>query len=365
MPQTLTKQSKHLKELAVTTYQNLVTDISRIYEDAQDSTMIAVNKIRNQAYWMIGEHIVKVEQDGELKAAYGSNLIENLSKDLSVKYSNGFSATNIWAMRKFYVTHPILQPATELSWSHYKILLTIPNDDVRTAYERRAIAGGWSKRDLKQALAKNQVELEASEGIEPDEVLPVKEEKQAKLQVGRGVLNTYKLVEIKNRVGVESSFVLDCGFKVFSEFSVSNVQYKIGDVLEATHKDGESWFKNSDVTKRQMYTFKAFVERVVDGDTLLVNIDLGFGQWTQQRLRLKGIDAPALSTKRGQKTKEVVESILSQCPFIVVKTYQVDRYDRYITDVFYLPDELDASVIAVKGKYLNQELLDQRLAVLF
>ena len=49
-------------------------------------------------------------------------------------------------------------------------------------------------------------------------------------------------------------------------------------------------------------------------------------------------------------------------PFAIVKTYNRDKYRRYLADIFYLPDNKDVYAVAQKGMYLNQELIDEGLA---
>ena len=60
--------------------------------------------------------------------------------------------------------------------------------------------------------------------------------------------------------------------------------------------------------------------RVIDGDTLLVDVDVGFGISCFQRLRLRGIDSAELGTLKGNQAQRFLESELSRCPFIVAKT---------------------------------------------
>lgn len=83
-----------------------------------------------------------------------------------------------------------------------------------------------------------------------------------------------------------------------------------------------------------------------------------------QKLRLRGIDCPELDTEEGRRAKRFVESRLKGCEFIVVKTYKdtTDKYDRYLADIFYAAGAGDPSLVAREGKYLNQELLDEKLA---
>ncbi|MBI2950719.1 thermonuclease family protein, partial [bacterium] len=110
---------------------------------------------------------------------------------------------------------------------------------------------------------------------------------------------------------------------------------------------------------------RAVVEEVVDGDTLWTRVDCGFRAWTRQKLRLRGIDAPELSTVAGQRARDFVAKALAEVPFVVRTTTKPDKYDRYLSDVFYLPGENDPQNVLNKGLFLNQQLLDRGLAVRF
>ena len=114
-----------------------------------------------------------------------------------------------------------------------------------------------------------------------------------------------------------------------------------------------------------MYTYKATVVRVVDGDTLYVDVDLGFYLRQVMNLRLKGINTPEIrgpERPEGLKAKEFVEQALAQCPAVVVKTDKIGKYGRYIADVWYLPGSDDPAAILSQGRLLNQELLERGLA---
>ena len=104
------------------------------------------------------------------------------------------------------------------------------------------------------------------------------------------------------------------------------------------------------------------VEKIIDGDTLWSQIDCGFETLTRQKLRLRAIDCPEIKTQAGQKAKRFVEDQLKDCEFTIVKTHKSDKYDRYLADIFFLPNEPDASVVAREGRFLSQELLDNGLA---
>jgi len=87
-----------------------------------------------------------------------------------------------------------------------------------------------------------------------------------------------------------------------------------------------------------MYEYNATVSKVYDGDTITVVIQLGFGVFKNERLRLKGIDAPEM---RGEERPfglvsrdKLRELILDQK--IIVKTFKdkKGKYGRYIADIY-------------------------------
>ena len=66
-------------------------DIKSILQTARDNAYKSVNFIMVEAYWNIGKKIVEVEQNGETKAKYGSKLISELSKQLTVDFGSGLT----------------------------------------------------------------------------------------------------------------------------------------------------------------------------------------------------------------------------------------------------------------------------------
>ena len=96
-------------------YATLVKDIGELYHRARKTTV--------ESYWHIGRRIVEQEQQGEVSAGYGKQLIEHLSEDLSKQFGKGFSERNLYKMRQFYLAHKISPPAAELSWSQHVELL--------------------------------------------------------------------------------------------------------------------------------------------------------------------------------------------------------------------------------------------------
>jgi endonuclease YncB( thermonuclease family) len=349
-------------------YQSLLRDIIKIYTDAEDSTLIAINKIRNQAYWLIGERIVQVEQNGAIRAQYGSRLLENLSRDISFKNPKGFSVSHLRTMRKFYLTHQKQQPAAELSWSHYQLLLKIKDDEKRRNFERQALEKGWSKRILKNVILKESLDVDESlkTSPEPQPQAPL-EAPLNKLNIQRGLLQHHPLKNVK--ISSENpGLAVDCGFSNYHPLSTGKMkELQEGDVVQVfeKHKKKGFKFKKVEVSASSCFTYKGFVERVIDGDTLLINIECGFGFWTRQRIRLKGINSPEIDSLEGQRARQFVEIKLKDLSFVLIKTYKNDKYDRYLADIFYLPGEQDPKIVSEKGHFLNQELLDTGHAMFF
>ena len=108
------------------------------------------------------------------------------------------------------------------------------------------------------------------------------------------------------------------------------------------------------------YLYKAKIIKVVDADTLLLLIDLGFNVKKEQRVRLTQINAPELKTIEGQETFEYLLNIAANLEEIVIKTNKIDIFGRFLGDIFYNsnPDKKrqTKSQIFQNGNYLNQEL---------
>ena len=134
-----------------TAYKNLISKIGKTYTQHKNLAISAVNLELLKGYWMIGQYIMEYEQAGQLRAEHGKNLLIELAKDLTEQQGKGFSRTNLYNMRQFYRTYPILQTVSgEISWSHYVELLSISDDLERQFYEQQTRIERWSIRELKR-----------------------------------------------------------------------------------------------------------------------------------------------------------------------------------------------------------------------
>lgn len=163
------------EEMASESYRALVRNLVDLVERARVGAARSVNAILTSTYWLIGQRIVEHEQSGARRADYGEELVKQLAGDLKSRLGRGFSKRNVWQMRQFYVSWPnpqtvsahsdpgsILQtlsaqsgaiPQFPLPWSHYVRLLSVSDPEARRFYEREAIQGGWSVRQLDRQIA--------------------------------------------------------------------------------------------------------------------------------------------------------------------------------------------------------------------
>ena len=132
---------------------NIYKTIKDILQTARDNAYKQVNFIMVEAYWNIGKQIVEEEQKGEDRAKYGSSLIKELSKQLSDEFGKGYSKQSLWNMRQFYNAFPILSAVRrELSWTHYKMIIRLKDEDARVWYMEEAIKSSWSTRALERQI---------------------------------------------------------------------------------------------------------------------------------------------------------------------------------------------------------------------
>lgn len=180
--------AKKKKELTST---NIFDRVVSILEQAKTNVVRTVNNEMVLAYWHIGREIVQAIQGGDKRAEYGKEIIRELSVKLNDKYGKGFSTTNLWYFRQFYVVYSNREPkirhkacgelisgeklhkacgvlddlslaveksdeiqgfSSLLSWSHYRTLTKVEHKNERLFYEIEAEKEGWSVPVLERQI---------------------------------------------------------------------------------------------------------------------------------------------------------------------------------------------------------------------
>lgn len=119
---------------------------------AQGRIYTAVNSAMVQAYWEIGEQIYIACGENE-RAEYGKGLLKYLSEKLTAEFGTGFAVRNLQMMRKFYLMYQNANTlCSQLSWSHYRILMRISDDKRREWYTEECAKSSWSVRQLERQI---------------------------------------------------------------------------------------------------------------------------------------------------------------------------------------------------------------------
>jgi len=268
-------------------FARLIADLRKILREAEERAKLAGRNFYVSAYWEMGKII---HQEGITEKLTLRELARALEEEESL-------LNRIVKLYRLWPNLPRLLPGQsgQLSWSHFKLLMTLENSQERDFYLQQAAENNWPRDLLSQKIKDNY-------------------------------------------------------------FATKEAQKK-----KKTQKPGKQILERR---PNRLHLYRANTTRVVDGDTIDVLIDLGFDAYLKERLRLRGIDCPELSSEEGKRAKRFVEQRLPPNRPIVIQTFKTDLHGRYVADIFYLEGERDKEFIATEGNFLNQELLSAGLAEL-
>lgn len=222
-------------EIGLPINNDFLRSVSDIISQAQKNAKTAVNLAMVYAYYEIGRMIVEEEQNGANRAAYGKQILKELSNYLTGIFGKGYSADNLKLMRRFYTVYSHDQigetvftqfsdlPAVStgrrffLSWSHYLKLMRIENIDERHFYEIESVKNDWSLTELKRQYNSSLYERLAL-STDKDKVYRLATEGQ-KIEVPKDA--------------VKDPYVLEfLGLKELPEYSESELESRIIDHLQ-------------------------------------------------------------------------------------------------------------------------------------
>lgn len=120
--------------------------------EAQRQVYTAVNTAMVNAYWNIGKAIFEVCGEND-RAAYGKRVLQYISDKMTAEFGAGFNIRNLRYMRQFYLAFPIRNTlCSELSWSHYRLLMRVEDEQARAFYAEESVKAGWSVRQLQRQI---------------------------------------------------------------------------------------------------------------------------------------------------------------------------------------------------------------------
>ncbi|MEZ4852378.1 MAG: DUF1016 N-terminal domain-containing protein [Bacteroidia bacterium] len=130
--------------------QSLIDEIKILIIHSRQELGRTANRQLLNTYWQIGQVIVERENAQNLSAR---KLILDLSRELTKQLGKGFSRSNLFNMRLFYLKYSDVQTVSgHVSWSHVCELLSVEDNDARAFYEAEMMNSKWSVRELKRQI---------------------------------------------------------------------------------------------------------------------------------------------------------------------------------------------------------------------
>lgn len=357
---------------------NLSTTYKTLLKRVKETLILGQRKIEQQkvkTYWETGRLIHADILKHKNRATYGTEVVKRLAQDLGIEDSTLHRCVRFFQK---YPNSKILGARPQLTWTHYRKLITIDDEKKRRYLENRTATNAWSHRELAAQIKLQAPEREESRKEESGKI-EVRSEKSVEdrrpLTPKRGQVYTYKLVT-RPQLGEdkESGLLVDLGFGIFRNVEARQLaHFSEGDIVSSQGRDtlserkrvegsGPCFYKFSktDRTVKDLFTYNALVEKIIDGDTIKVRIDLGFDTWIRETLRLRGIDCAEMSTKEGVAAKTFVQSIIKVAQWIVIHSSRSDKYDRYLADVYI--QSAVGSQQSTEEIFLNNVLLEKGFA---
>lgn len=138
---------------------SLLHDSRIIIESARTQAYMAVNTAMVKRNWLLGKRIVEEEFNGKHRAGYGNEVIKSLAHELTNLYGKGFDFSSLYKYARFYKAFPEILDSLStkseplLTWTHYRTLLQVDNEEARKWYTQEAAAQTWSVRTLQRNIS--------------------------------------------------------------------------------------------------------------------------------------------------------------------------------------------------------------------
>jgi endonuclease YncB( thermonuclease family) len=192
------------KVLTETAYKTLVTLIDQMLKEGKKASRDAESNLA-QIYWQIGDKLLDAGVTG--RNHYGESILDQLAGDLEINPQN---IRRSIAFRRIYDRETLHRSIRQLTWSHFRILIRIHDDETRSYYENQVIKEDWSRDRLWTAIV----------GREYDREVLKKDEGPKLLKRPTDAAYVFKAV-LLDIVDADTLTVdLDCGFAIKKEEKV-------------------------------------------------------------------------------------------------------------------------------------------------
>ena len=142
--------------MAQSQMSSIVKDIRDIVRKYRTEASIKLNETIIHERWEIGRRIVEEDQKGQERAEYGTQLIRDISRELTLQLGKGYNPRSLAYYRQLYLCYPqweILHTRVQnLSWSHVKVLLGENDEKARNWYIKEATEQMWSVKTLERNI---------------------------------------------------------------------------------------------------------------------------------------------------------------------------------------------------------------------
>ena len=270
---------------------------------------------------LIHEHLLLNQE----RADYGAKVFNRLADD------TGISKRVLYECVQLYRYFPIVRSTAQLTRTHYQVLCQVADQKQRETLTSQTIKNEWTVAELTSRVRAINAALSAGDTSNANGTNGSALKPQVKLLTPkRGTPGLHLIVDRG-----EQGLAVDLGFKLYRPIEPGAARlrpYKAGEIVRL---DADGNIRRvEDATKADLFTYSATIRRVVDGDTLVIAIQVAPGIWLEEKLRLRGIDCPELSTPEGKAAKRFVEALVANAESVTICTTKPDKYDRYLADVF-------------------------------
>lgn len=279
-----------------------------------------IDRARVQTYFetgrLIDQHLLLHRE----RAAYGQQVIPRLARELNL------SDRLLYQCLQFARTPDILHARAEFTWAHYRALMQVADNSARKALVIEALKNHLNSHQIETRVREVSAQARLADAT-ADETAGARSPPAKPLPPKRGTPGVYRLAARADALAV------DLGFKLYRMLLPEEAAgLHAGTFVRLDGRGRVSVAAEASAT--DLFTYAASLRRLIDGDTFLIEIEFLPRCAIEQKLRLRGLDCPEISTAEGRAAKRFTEALLARATALTVFTTKPDKYDRYLADVF-------------------------------